>query len=48
MAGLRVFEEFFDGLDDRKDFLADDAKMVEAGGFAPPSEDVRPKACYVA
>jgi two-component system, NarL family, nitrate/nitrite response regulator NarL len=22
--------------------------MVEAGGFAPPSEDVRPKACYVA
>ena len=22
--------------------------VVEAGGFAPPSEDVRPKACYVA
>lgn len=24
------------------------ARRVEAGGFAPPSEDVRPKACYVA
>jgi hypothetical protein len=24
------------------------SRMVEAGGFAPPSEDVRPMACYVA